>query len=380
MKWLIDLGIGKKIAGGFGFMALLMIITVVIAFIRISSNQEINTRVFELRTPTVLASNHMLNGINHSLAALRGYMILGADKFKNGRDKAWENIDGAYDRMTKYSEKWTNPANVEKLKAMGEVLKEFKIAQQEIEDISGTIDNTPATKILVTEAAPRASIMVAEITNIINMEAKLAATPERKALLGMMADVRGTTGLSLANIRAFLLTGDEKFSKTFDKFWAKNIKRFGDLTKNAHLLSPAQKTAFKKLSKARAEFKDLPPKMFKIRGGKSWNMANLWLGTKAAPRAGKIVKSLTAMIKNQQHLSDTDIKAAQDSGSALKTFMVILGFIAVIIAVVVAYFIVSMITKPVTRAVDGIKSISSGDLTQRWEVDSKMSWAECWVI
>lgn len=221
MKWLIDLGIGKKIAGGFGFMALLMIITVVIAFIRISSNQEINTRVFELRTPTVLASNHMLNGINHSLAALRGYMILGADKFKNGRDKAWENIDGAYDRMTKYSEKWTNPANVEKLKAMGEVLKEFKIAQQEIEDISGTIDNTPATKILVTEAAPRASIMVAEITNIINMEAKLAATPERKALLGMMADVRGTTGLSLANIRAFLLTGDEKFSKTFDKFWAK---------------------------------------------------------------------------------------------------------------------------------------------------------------
>ena len=371
MKWLTDLGIGKKIAGGFGFMALLMVITVVIALGRINSNQDINTRVFELRTPTVLASNHMLNGINHSLAALRGYMILGADKFKTGRLKAWEQIDHSYVEMTKYSKSWTNPANVEKLKAMGDVLKEFKVAQQEIEDISGTIDNTPATKILVTEAAPRAAIMVAEITKIINMEAKLSATPERKALLGMMADVRGSTGLALANIRAFLLTGDQKFSKTFDKFWTINVKRFADLSRNAHLLSSAQKASFKKFSAARATFKDLPPKMFKIRGSKGWNMANLWLGTKAAPRAGKLVKSLTAMIKNQQGLADTDVAAAESSGHALKNFMLILGVISVVIAIVVAYFIVNMITKPVMRAVEGIRTIASGDLTQRWEVNSK---------
>jgi len=222
MKWLIDLGVGKKIAGGFGFMALLMVITVVIAIGRIDSNQEINTRVFELRTPTVLASNHMLNGINHSLAALRGYMILGADKFKKGRLKAWEEIDNSYVSMTKYSKNWTNPANVEKLKAMGEVLKEFKVAQQEIEDISGTIDNTPATKILVVDAAPLAKILVSEITKIINMEAKLAATPERKAILGMMADIRGTTARSLASIRAFLLTGDQKFHDAFKKYHSKN--------------------------------------------------------------------------------------------------------------------------------------------------------------
>ena len=370
MKWLTDLGVGKKIAGGFAVMAILMVITVVIAISRIDSNQIINDRVFSLRTPTVLASNHMLNGINDSLAALRGYMILGADKFKNGRKNAWVNIDDSYARMTKYSANWTVPANVEKLKAMGEVLKEFKVAQQEIEDISGTIDNTPATKILVVEAAPLAGILVSEITKIINMEAKLAATPERKALLGMMADVRGTTARSLASIRAFLLTGDKKFEDAFNVMWTKNIKRFGDLTRNKHLMTSAQKASFKKFSAARAKFKDLPGKMFEIRGGKSWNMANLWLGTKAAPRAGKLVKSLTAMIKNQQGLADKDVAEATASGSALKNFMMVLGAIAVIIAIVVAYFIVNMITKPVVRAVEGIKTIASGDLTQRWEVNS----------
>jgi methyl-accepting chemotaxis protein len=37
----------------------------------------------------------------------------------------------------------------------------------------------------------------------------------------------------------------------------------------------------------------------------------------------------------------------------------------------VAYFIVNMITKPVIQAVEGIRTIASGDLTQRWDVKSK---------
>ncbi len=371
MKWLINLGVGKKIGGGFTIMAVIMVATVTIAYSRIDSSQVINTRVFELRTPTILASNHMLNGINHSLAALRGYMILGAEKFKKGRKVAWDEINDSYARMTRFSRNWTNPANVEKLEAMGGVLKEFAKAQHEIEAISGTINNTPATKILVQQAAPSAKVMVTEITNIINMEAKLPATPARKALLGMMADVRGTTGLSLANIRAFLLTGDKKFSDGFNKFWSKNIRRYADLQKNKKLLTPKQAASFSRFSKARDEFKGLPPKMFEIRGSKGWNLANLWLGTKAAPRAGELVKALTAMIKNQQGLADTDITLAIKTGHDLENFMMVLGVAAVLIAFFVAFFVIRMITRPVAMAAAGLKEIAEGDLTNRYEVNSR---------
>lgn len=371
MNILSNLGVGKKIASGFGILAILIVITITIAIMNIKSNQVINDRVFNLRTPTVLASNHMLEGVSDSLAGLRGYMILGADKFKRGRLKSWEKIDNAYEMMLGYSKNWTNPDNVRRLEEMGPILVEFRQAQEEIEDISGTIDNTPATRILVTEAAPLAAIMITEITNIINMEAELPATKERKALLGMMADVRGTTGLALANIRAFLLTGDKKFHTIFQKFWSKNITRFGDLTNNAHLLSAKQKVSFDKFSKARSEFKGLPPKMFEIRGGKQWNLANYWLGSKAAPRAGKIVKTLTGMIKNQQKLATDDVALAVEAETNLITMMIILGVVAVLIAMVVAFFIVRMITKPVAVAAAGLKDIAQGDLTQRWEVNSK---------
>ena len=187
MNWLKNMSVSKKIAGGFSLMAILMIVTVVIALNRINSVQEINTRVFELRMPTVLASTNMLNSINYSLAALRGYIILGNDKFRDDRLEAWEAIEGVYSNMQQFSKNWTNPDNVKRLADIGGILVEFKTAQEEIENISGTLENTPATKILTEQAAPRAKIMVAEITNIINMEAELSATKERKALLGMMA-------------------------------------------------------------------------------------------------------------------------------------------------------------------------------------------------
>ena len=59
-----NLSIGKKIGGGFSIVVLLIAVLIVSVFIRTNESEEINNRVFELRTPTVLASTHILNGIN----------------------------------------------------------------------------------------------------------------------------------------------------------------------------------------------------------------------------------------------------------------------------------------------------------------------------
>jgi len=88
------------------------------------------------------------------------------------------------------------------------VLNEFRVAQAKVEGIAKTPAEQPATLILVRDAAPLASTLVAEITKMITLERDLPATPEQKALLGMMADTRGTTARGLASIRAFLLTGN----------------------------------------------------------------------------------------------------------------------------------------------------------------------------
>ncbi|MEK9627969.1 MAG: MCP four helix bundle domain-containing protein [Nitrospinota bacterium] len=266
LDWFKKLKIVKKIQTGFTLVGLIMVIIVSNAIWQTKEVKNISDRVVDLRVPTAQNSLMMLNGINHSLAALRGWMILGKDKFKAEREKAWsQEIEPSLDKMEKFSKNWTNPKNIQRLEVIKTKLKDFKNFQAEIESISGSIDNLPANKILFKEAAPKASILVTTITKIINIEGTLEATPKRKALLGMMADIRGTTARSLANIRAYLLSGNQKFKDSFDVMWAKNIRRFGDLTENKNLLNPEQSRLFQEFTDARSAFAPLPEKMFSIR-------------------------------------------------------------------------------------------------------------------
>ena len=355
-----NMKLGTKIACGFGIITFVLIAAVLTSIWQVGKTNTVTTRLIDLRAPTAQTSLTMKNGVNHSLAALRGWIILGKDKFKDQRAKAWsEGLDKPLADMKKYALNWTNPKNVERLRIIEKNLKDFRVYQQEIEDIAQTVDNNPAVKILFEDAAPRATIMVSNITMMIDLEADQAATADRKALLGMMADVRGTTGLALANIRAYLLSGNEKFKNKFDKLWAKNIRRFGDLTDNAFLLTNEQTVAFKAFSSAREEFSPLPPKMFEIRGSNAWNLSNLWLGTKAAPTAGAIMEQLEGMVANQQQLMAADANTAKSLSSFLMTLEWILLAAGIGISILVSYLIVRSITGPLKNVIQGLTAAST---------------------
>jgi len=368
-----DLKVGVKVGAGFTLMGVILAVTIALTMSKVSSTKNINARVIDLRVPTDQASLMMQNGMNHSLAALRGWMILGKDKFKTERMTAWtQEINPSLKIMKDFSVNWTDPANIERLKIIEEKLVDFQKFQTEIEAISQTIDNLPANKILFEDAAPQAAILVGNITKIINIEATLAATPQRKALLGMMADVRGTTARSLASIRTYLLSGDPKFKGLFNVMWTKNIKRFDDLTQNKSLLNPKQLALFKEFTTARTAFAPMPPKMFGIRGGKEWNMANRWLGTKAAPTAFAIKEQLSSMIESQDNLLATDIEQSKNLGAALDKLLWILLFSGVVLCIVLGFLITRAITKPLAKVALATQDLTEGNLNQQGvDIDSK---------
>jgi methyl-accepting chemotaxis protein len=352
---MINLSLRKRL--GLGFSAMVLIITVVVLMNnqQVKNTQAISMRVTEVRVPTAEASLQMLNGINHALAALRGWMLLGKDKFKQQRGDAWSK--GIYPSLAVMQEKsktWTNPENIKRLKEMEQILSKFERSQKEIEDIAQTDDNIPALKILFVQAAPQATIMVTNITKLIDIEATQTANTERKALLGMMADVRGTTGLGLANIRAYLLSGDSKFKDKFDILWAKNERRFADLGNKADLFNPDQRKAFKEFSTAREAFNSLPSQMFKLRGAEDWNLANYWLSTKAAPLGKRLTAILGEMSANQRTLLKQDTeKLNLEAENAIK-----LGWILLAVSFVFALLVGVWITRSVLKQVGGVVSIA----------------------
>jgi methyl-accepting chemotaxis protein len=278
--------------------------------------------------------------------------------------------------MDRLSQSWTNPENVKKWSEFKAVLAEFRIAQQSVEDIANTPEEHPATLMLVNEAAPRAAVMFTAITAMIDNEAEIpmsaANMNQRRALLGTMADVRGTLGLGLANIRAYLLTGDAAFKEKFDTLWAKNERRFNDLAAQANLFSADQASNFKTLSEARAEFAPLPPQMFEIRASNKWNMANHLLVSEAAPRANNLLTVLLGsknaegdraggMVDNQKTLLDNDTHAVEADIDQLSLIEEILLAVGLAIAFAVAFFTTRSIVKPVGDMTAAMGRLADGD-------------------
>jgi len=369
-----NIKIQGRIIGGFTAVVILLAAAIGITVFNVSDIQKQSHRIVDLRVPTSAASQAMVNNINSSLAALRGWMLTGNDTFRKGRAAVWADIAKVSEDMDNLSQTWTNPKNVEVWSKFKEILGEFQAAQMKVEEIANSSDEFPANQILVTQAAPLANILVTEITNIITLERNEAATPERKALLGMMADTRGTTARGLANIRAFLLTGNPKFKKLFDVMWTKNTKRFGDLKNNKSLLTPEQLVSFKKFEEARTKFLPLPVKMFEIRGGKKWNMAGYTLVTKAAPQAGKLLDILLGaqndqgvreggMVANQKNLLLNDASDQASNIKILTNELWVILAIGIAMGIAISLLTARSIVNPVKAMTEAMGILAGGDKT-----------------
>ncbi len=363
--------IGKKLGVGFGLMILLMAVVAVVVFANVRKVNSIQTRVMEVRTPTAIAGIELHDGINYSLAALRGYMILGTDNWKNERELAWKSLDENMAKMREYSANWTNPRNVERFEEFVAVMEEFRIAQQQVEDIANTPQEQPALVILFEQAAPAASVMMKAITTMIDEEKTLEATPQRKALLATMADSRGSLGGGLASIRAYLIGGDTKFADEFRSKWKINTARFDTLGEKASMFNSAQLEAFSEYSKARAIFEPYPEEMFAIRSSSDWNVANKLLGTEAAPRAARAMSILGELIEDQQNLMTADSELLAAAGRSLVRTVIVVSVLAGLVGCALGFVLTRMITTPLKATVEMIREIAEGDgdLTRRMSMN-----------
>ncbi len=361
--------IRTKLFMGFGAVLLLVTLVSINNITMLNSISEDEHRLIDLRLPTVMAGMELTDGIHLSLAGLRAYMILGknpaaAEKFKAERQHGWDKIDQSLAQMEEFAKNWTAPKNIEKLNEMKLHINEFRIAQQEVEEIAHSSKNIPALNLLLTEAAPRAGKIIAAITIMIDEESSLAATPERKILLKLLADSRGSFALGLANIRAYLLSGDTRFADNFKAKWKVNETRFKQVSAKAHLFNSKEQAAWNTYKSLRAEFALLPSKMFALRAAKDWNLANYWLGSKAAPKAGAIMKILEDMRVSQDALAVMDKESLESDTASMKIIMLVGIVSAVAIGIFISIFISNLISVPLNKVVARTRAVADGDLTE----------------
>ena len=177
-----------------------------------------------------------------------------------------------------------------------------------------------------------------------------------------MADFRGSMGLAIANIRAYILSGDNKFKLKFQENWITNTLAFEELNKKKDLLTSEQYKSFKILSASRAIFSPLPQEMFDLRSGDKWNLANYQLATDAAPLAFEIKELLNDMRHNQKDLRDADFQEVFEQISSLKLEGWVLLLIGIVASGALGFLITRSTVKPVKEALDVANAVAEGNL------------------
>ncbi len=364
----MKLTIKTKLLLGFGVVLALIALVSISSFIKIGAISNIEQRLTSLRLPTEMAGQQLTDGIHLSVAGLRGYMLLGrnpkaANKFKAERQRGWDRIDDALAKMNTFSKSWTDPENIRRLNKIKALAEQLRSAQQSVENISHTPSNIPSLYILHIKAAPLASEGIGAMTAMINEEANLPATVARKHLLKLLADSRGSFAVGLADIRAYLFSGDTAFADRFRARWATNQARYKQISAMAGLFDNTQRAAWTAYKRARSGFTTLLPGMFKARSAKDWNLANYWLATKAAPKAAAIMGVLAQMRTSQEQFSRKDTAALEGDITSANMTLIIGTLIAIGIGLFMAIFISRMISVPLSSVVARAKAIASGDLT-----------------
>jgi len=226
-----DLNIRGRLVLGFGVLCFLLASAVGTTIFKVAGVTEATDRNVNVRMPTAMAASDLVSDVYASLAALRGWLITGNKAFKVEREGVWRQIQSRGSEMDRLSTGWTNPENTVDWKKAKPLLEALRNAQDKAETIAHTIDEQPAAKLLATEAAPLAKLMLQNATSIINEEASIPSTDARKSLLIDLADMRGSMAMAIGAIRAYLLTADTSFRKEFEELWALNQKKFDALSR-----------------------------------------------------------------------------------------------------------------------------------------------------
>ena len=195
-----------------GFSAVCAVLVVAVGYtVYVVSGVSITVnRMVELRTPVAVQSTQLVGNLYSTLATLRGYLLAGNPRGKDDRAAMWTELDRTRATLDKMAEQFTDPENKRKWAEVKGLIDQFRGVQDRVEAIAFTPDAYPATKLLLERAAPRVSTMFGDLTNMINEEETLEATPERKRFLKTMADARGNLAAAAAQIRCFSVRRQEQ--------------------------------------------------------------------------------------------------------------------------------------------------------------------------
>lgn len=123
----------KKIGFGYLILNAILLVAVTLTIININEVEETTDELTNVRHPTSTAEVEMVNGINHSVACLRGWVLLEKPKFKEELDEIWENeIRAPLNTLITLSDSWKLERNRKQLNQLITLVDKLELYQEQV--------------------------------------------------------------------------------------------------------------------------------------------------------------------------------------------------------------------------------------------------------
>lgn len=358
--------VGTQIGLAFACVALVIVVSTLVSNRQVERIAESTTLLREQHQPTTQASLTMLNGVNASLVELREWILLGQPESRKQRAEIWEQkIQPALDQLTTLSRDWTAAADVQRRDRIVELTAVVRDDQVRVEALANTPENLPAHEILNDELTPLTNTVMERITEMIDAEQFHEVTFARRRLLKNMANFRDTMSNCVSHLRAYLLSADDRFKKTFNEQWLKNGEAFTALARERELLTLEQASSFSELSRASVQWEPLARRMFEIRDGAEWNRAVHMLGTKLIPESRELRGLLDELVDDRRRLMHNAEVASQSQIADLKKVQWTLLVFGLVASVCLGIVLTRTTASPFRRAVLMADAIATGNFESR---------------
>ncbi|MBT4836557.1 MAG: HAMP domain-containing protein [Methylococcales bacterium] len=365
------LTIGKKIMLGFATVILMMMVMGGISLNNYQQTEQVSIKVNDVLLPSALASAKLQESVYLTLGALRGWVLLGEDQFKMERAEAWLDIEIQISKLIKLQAGQKNTSSLNQLNVK---FHQYQQIQNEIENIAHTIDNTPATLLFTKELQPLIKKSNKAIAKLIFRESRrwmgtqdVIKVKQSKFLLKTMSDFSRSFSAVLADTRSYLLTGNDKYLKKFNKSMQQNDGAYLSLSRGD--LSSKEQKQFNKIEKMRPKLVDITKKIFEIRSHKNWNIANYRMKNDIQPLTKDLIHQIGELAKAQEMTMISQMNLLNKTVKNGRNMTQIVMFILIIVSILLAVLISKGIASGIQRLVNVIKEIeTSGKFSKRVDV------------
>ncbi|MBF0279384.1 MAG: HAMP domain-containing protein [SAR324 cluster bacterium] len=364
--------IRTKILVVFYIISAIPLIGYLVLYFQFRDQSQLTDQLIEKQQPIALGWVQLMSGINHSLAAQRGWVLFGTESFKQERLDAWKNeIDPNLEQLKDLYKHYESqrPVEVRLVFDIRLALKELEGFQNEIEKIAQTPENIPAQQLFKERMKPAFDVINENLGMIIAEESK--NTPDRQKINQILNELRGSSWSSLASLGSFVLEGQHNIWDTFRENWATNERLLLDIQSMDLNFSDSQQSHFRQFLRNREIIDSYSEELFRLRSQDAWNKARYIMETRTIPLVRRIEESILRIVQFQSDFAKSNNQALQKQFEQWRILLLLVASGIFVMGFVLSMLLGRRVMAPLRELRDAVRYVKNEDFYGHIEVTTQ---------